>query len=171
MTPTGSTGHTLRVMLCALLLLAPLPASAADAFKPFKLKTLEGGELKLADVLGKATLVVFFFPRCPHCNAALPEIQKLHDSYMGQGLSTVWINVVPDEERLIADWRARGGFTVPVLLGGRSVQSDYKLVMTPTHYLLDSEGRVLSRHAGYTPGDEKGLEQEIQHALGLAVRP
>jgi peroxiredoxin len=140
-------------------------AAAAEKFKPFKMKTLEGAQKSLSDVLGKATLVVFFFPTCPFCNAAFPEIQKLHDSYKDRGLSMVWINVVPEEERLIADWRTRHGYTVPVLLGGRSVQNDYKLVMTPTHYLLDSQGKVLSSHAGYTAGDEKGLEREIQQAL------
>lgn len=81
------------------------------------------------------------------------------------GLSMVSINVVPQEERLIADWRTNHGYTVPILLGGRSVQSDYKLTMTPTHYLFDSQGKVLSRHAGYKPGDEKNLEREIQQAL------
>ena len=71
-------------LLCGALLLAlaaaPGRAAAADAFKPFKMKTLEGAQKTLPDVLGKATLVVFFFPTCPFCNAAFPEIQKLHDA-------------------------------------------------------------------------------------------
>jgi cytochrome oxidase Cu insertion factor (SCO1/SenC/PrrC family) len=154
-------------LVFGVLLLASvvMPAAAAERFKPFKLKTLDGVERTLADVLGKATLVVFFFPTCPYCNAAFPQIQKLHDTYKSEGLSMVWINVVPDEERLIPEWKARHGYTVPILLGGRSVPNDYKLVMTPTHYLLDSQGKVLSRHAGYTAGDEKSLEREIQQAL------
>jgi cytochrome oxidase Cu insertion factor (SCO1/SenC/PrrC family) len=156
------------VLLIALLLAAVAakdPAAAAESFKPFKLKTLDGSPRSLPDVLGKATVVVFFFPTCQYCNAAFPELQKIHDAYKDRGLSMVWINVVPDEERLIAGWLAKNGFTVPVLLGGRSVQNDYKLVMTPTHYILDSRGKVLSRHAGYNAGDEKTLERDIQQAL------
>ena len=110
--------------------------------------------------------MVFFFPSCSYCNAAFPEVQKIYDAYKDRGLAMVWINIVPDEESLIAGWRATHGYTVPVLLGGRSVQNDYKLVMTPTHYLLDSRGKVLSKHAGYTAGDEKSLERNIQQALG-----
>jgi cytochrome oxidase Cu insertion factor (SCO1/SenC/PrrC family) len=158
-----------RVLLGVLLLAAVAMqdrAAAADSFRPFKLKTLEGSQRSLPDVLGKATVVFFFFPSCQYCNAAFPEIQKIYDAYKDRGLSMVWINVVPDEEPLIADWRATHGYTVPVLLGGRSVQSDYRLVMTPTHYLLDSRGKVLSKHAGYSPGDEKTLERDIQQALG-----
>jgi glutathione peroxidase-family protein len=142
-------------------------AAAAENFKPFKVRTLEGAQTSLSDVLGKATLVVFFFPTCAFCNAAFPEIQKLHDTYKDQGLSMVWINVVPQEERMIPGWRRDHGYTVPILLGGRSIQNDYKLTMTPTHYLFDSQGKVLTRHAGYKPGDERALERQIQQALGL----
>jgi peroxiredoxin len=159
---------TVGVLLLATL---AMPAAAEKSFKPFKLKTPEGVERRLSDVLGKATFVVFFYPKCPYCNAAFPEIQKLHDRYERKGLSMVWINVIPDQAPLIAEWRARHHYTVPVLLGGPSAQNDYKLVMTPTHYLLDSEGKVLSRRAGYTPGDEVELEREIRQALGLNDRP
>jgi glutathione peroxidase-family protein len=156
--------------LCAVLLAVsvamPSRSAAAETFKPFKLKTLEGTQRSLADVLNKATLVVFFYPTCKFCNAAFPEIQKLHETYKDRGLSVVWINVVPEEERLIADWRTKHGYTVPILIGGRSVQNDYKIAMTPTHYLLDAQGKVLSRHAGYTAGDEKALEEQIRQALG-----
>jgi thiol-disulfide isomerase/thioredoxin len=156
-------------VVCGVLLMASIAMAdgmlAAERFKPFKMKSLEGAEKSLSDVLGKATLVVFFFPTCPYCNAAFPEIQKFHDRYKDQGLSTVWINVVPQEERLIPGWRSTHGYTVPVLMGGRSVQNDYKLTMTPTHFLLDAQGNVISRHTGYKPGDGKELEREIQQAL------
>jgi peroxiredoxin len=158
-------------VVCCLLLTGSVAiqngVAAAESIKPFRLKTLEGVTRSLSDVLGKATLVVFFYPTCPYCNAAFPEIQRLHDTYQDRGLSVVWINVLPEEEPLIADWRNKHGYTVPVLVGGRSVQNDYKLVMTPTHYLLDSRGNILSKHAGYKPGDEKNLERAIQHALDV----
>jgi thiol-disulfide isomerase/thioredoxin len=159
---------SIRAFLGALLITAiglQHPAGAAETFKPFKLKSVEGKETRLADVLGKATVVVFFFPTCGFCKISLPEAQKLHDAYRDRGLSMVWINVVPEEDRLIPDWRVKNGFTVPVLLGGRSAQNDYKLKMTPTHYLLDPTGRVLFKQAGFTHGDEKVLEQQIQRAL------
>ena len=157
-------------LLCTALLLTfamPEPMSAADKFKSFKLKTLDGAERSLQDVLGKATLVVFFYPTCPYCNAAFPEVQRIYSTYRDRGLSMVWINVITDEEKLIADWQRSHNYTVPVLLGDRPLAMSYNLRMTPTHYLLDAKGQVLSNHAGYKPGDEKQLEQSIQKALGL----
>lgn len=157
----------MKVVVCALLILGlalPVPASA-EKLRSFKLKTLDGIEKTLPDVLGKATLVVFFFPTCPYCNAAFPHVQKLYDKYREQGLSMVWINVLPDEQKLIAAWREKHGYTVPVLLGTRSTPNDYKVRMTPTHYLLDGRGEILSKQDGFSPGDETRLEQQIQKAL------
>jgi thioredoxin-related protein len=163
----GSRGWRL---LCGVLLVVSVAihalAAGAESFKPFKLKTLDGTDRSLAQVLGKATLVVFFYPTCKYCNAAFPEIQKLHDAYRDRGLSVVWINVLPEEERLIADWQTKNGYTVPVLVGGRSIVNEYRVAMTPTHYLLDAQGKVLSKKAGYKSGDEKSLESAIQDALG-----
>jgi thiol-disulfide isomerase/thioredoxin len=155
-----------RFLLLSLVVLVSTSALAAESFRAFKLKSLDGVEQKLSDVLGaKATLVVFFFPSCPYCNAAFPHVQKLYDSYKAQGLSMVWINVLPEEQKLIAAWREQHGYTVPVLLGSRSTPNDYKVMMTPTHYLLDARGQVLSKKAGFTAGDEQLLEAEIRKAL------
>ena len=112
-----------------------------------------------------ATLVVFFFPTCPYCNAAFQSVQKMYDTYRQQGLSIVWINVVPDEQKLIADWQMKHSYTVPVLLGSRSVPREYGVRMRPTHYLLNAHGEILSKQDGFTPGDETKLEQQIQQAL------
>lgn len=164
-----AVAHVVVLMLCAGTL-SPHAAAAdeREAFKPFKLKTLEGQEQTLADVLGpKATLVVFFFPTCKYCNEAFPSVQKIYDTYKSRGLSMVWINAVPREERLIRAWRQKHGYSVPVLVGAsnRALDKDYKVFMTPTHYLLDADGRIISTHAGFKPGDEKVLEDAIVRAL------
>ena len=168
---SAALGRAVAVLCGALLvysIAAPNGVLAAERFKPFKMKSLEGPQKSLSDVLGKATLVVFFFPTCQFCNLAIPEIQKFYDAYKDRGLAVVFINVVQEEEKLIPEWRSQHGYTVPILIGGRSVQNDYKLTITTTHYLLDAKGQVISRHAGFKPGDEKGLEQEIQQALAQA---
>jgi thiol-disulfide isomerase/thioredoxin len=158
----------LSVAIVVTALVVPSAASAAkvETLKSFKLKTPDGVDRTLSDVLGsKATLVVFFFPTCPYCNAAFPSVQKLYDTYKDRGLSIVWINVVPDEARLIAGWQTQHGYTVPVLLGKGSTPMEYKVRMTPTHYLLNARGEILEKKDGFSPGDEKTLEQNILKAL------
>jgi cytochrome oxidase Cu insertion factor (SCO1/SenC/PrrC family) len=153
---------------------APLTAAvlrAPDSFKPFSLRTLDGQKKTLKDFAGKVTLVNFFFPRCPYCNVELPEIQKIYDKYKDKGLSAVWINILPEEDNLIAGWEMAKNLTVPVLVGGSqaALQRDYGINSTPSTYLLDEQGRVLLHRDGYKPGDEKMLEAKIEAALGGSV--
>ena len=150
---------------------AARPAQASvDTFKPFVLKTLDGRKKTLRDYANKLTLVNFFFPRCPYCNAELPEIQKIYDRYKDHGLSAVWINILPEETNLVAGWQVAKNLTVPVLVGGsqEALQHDYAIQSTPTTYLLDELGRVLFHQDGYKPGDEKTLEARIAAALDAA---
>jgi len=86
----------------------------------------------------------------------------------------VWINILPDEERLIAGWQIAKNLTVPVLVGGSqdALQRDYHIESTPTTYLLGENGQVLFHKDGYTPGDERTLESQIEAALkGVALAP
>jgi len=149
----------------------PIAADGSATFKPFTLKTLDGKKKTLADFSNKVTLVNFFYPRCPYCNAELPEIQKIYDRYKDKGLSAVWINVLPDEQKLIPGWRAAKNLTVPVLVGGsqESLQRDYQIESTPATYLLDQNGHVLFHEDGYKPGDERLLEAKIAETLNVAL--
>jgi cytochrome oxidase Cu insertion factor (SCO1/SenC/PrrC family) len=152
-------------VVTAILTSAAGALAASDKFKPFKLRAVDGRQVALTDVLGRATLVVFFFPTCPYCNAALPHLQRIYDAHKDAGLAMVLINVVPAEDRLVAGWQAAHSYTAPVLLSSRSIADDYRVTMTPTHYLLSADGRILNAHAGYTPGDEKLIDREVVAAL------
>jgi len=168
------SGFFVATVLLCVLVASPPPATGGskppDKFKPFKLKTLDGAQKTLQDFQNKATLVEFFYPRCPYCNAALPEVQKIYDKYKDKGLSVVWINVLPEQNKLIAKWQEERHFTAPVLIGASqdSLQRDYRLIATPTCYLLGEKGEVLLYQSGYKSGDEKILEAKIAEALDIA---
>jgi thiol-disulfide isomerase/thioredoxin len=158
---------------CALaitLLLAQNYVLPKEGFKPFALKTLEGSPKTLQDYLNRATLVTFFFPTCGYCNGEFPHLQKIYDKYKDQGFSLVSINIMPDQNSLIADWLSSHQYKFPVLIGAtlEALQKDYDLRATPTHFLLDSKGKVLLKQTGYKAGDEKILEDKIQKALSPA---
>jgi peroxiredoxin len=156
-------------LLLILLLLCCESTPAADKFKPFKLKTLDGTTKTLQDFANKATLVAFYYPTCAYCNLALPEVLKIYDKYKDQGLSYVIINVKPQENKLIAGWQEKYNIIVPVLIGASqdSLIDDYHLTLTPTHHLLGIKGEVLLRQNGYNRGDEKTIEAKIQESLNV----
>ena len=142
-----------------------------DTFKPFSLRTVDGQKKTLKDYANKATLVNFFFPRCPFCNVELPEVQKIYDKYKDKGLSVVWINILPEENNLVAGWEMAKNLTVPVLIGGSqaALQKDYGINSTPSTYLLDEQGRILFHEDGYKRGDEKTIQEKVEAALGIGV--
>jgi protein-disulfide isomerase len=151
---------------------AAVPARDPDSFKPFtNLKTMEGRKKALKDVSGKVTVVNFFYPRCPFCNVEMPEMQKLYDKYKDRGVSVVWINILPEEVPLIPGWMVAKNLNVPVLIGASqdSLMKDYQVNATPTTYILGDKGQVLFYESGYTPGDEKKVEEKIAQALNLPV--
>ena len=170
----GAAGrHSRLVLLFVSAILAftilgtPAGAKGPKPFKPFKLKTLDGQKKTLADYAGKATLIAFFYPQCPYCNVAMPAVQKIYDKYKARGLSMVWINVVPDENKMIPKWMEEHDLTAPVLIGAsqESLMRDYDLVATPTHFLLGENSAVLLRQDGFKAGDDKLLEAKIATAL------
>ena len=143
------------------------PAPAHDTFKPFALRTVDGQRKTLRDYSNRLTLVSFFYPRCPYCNVELPEIQKIYDRYKDKGLSAVWVNILPEENGLIAGWQVAKNLNVPVLIGAsqESLQRDYGIESTPSTYLLDENGRVVYFEDGYKTGDEKIIEAKIRDVL------
>lgn len=167
---TKKSGAWIFWVVSAVILLAPTTIFSKDSFKPFKFKTPEGSQKVLKDYLGKATLVTFFFPTCEYCNQEFPHLQKMYDQYKDQGLSAVAINIVPDQNPLIAGWQKEHQYTFPILIGATvdGAGKDYDLKMTPTHFLLDPQGKVLLKQNGYKPGDEKTLEEAVKKALSGA---
>ncbi len=143
------------------------PVVAAGKFRPFSLETLDGKTKSLGDYLGRLTLVTFFFPTCGYCNGEFPHLQRIYDQYKDRGLVMVSINIMPDQDSLLADWQLKHKYTFPVLTGAtlEKMEKHYDLMATPTHFLLDSRGKVLFKQTGYKPGDENALEERIREAL------
>ena len=55
-----------------------VPARRGDRLPPFRLPSLDGGELTDAHLLGRRTLLTVFDPRCAPCIDLLPELARLH---------------------------------------------------------------------------------------------
>jgi len=58
------------------------------------------------------------------------------------------------------------GLTVPVLLDDSDISYGvYDIVYTPTTFVIDSRGRAVFRHVGFSEGQETMLEREISLLL------
>ncbi len=86
----------------------------------------------------------------------------------------VAMQIAPEENVLVAEWKAQGKYTFPVLFvpaatparpdGWDYAFQHYGVWLAPTDLLLDAARKVLFRHVGATG---TALEVEIRDLLGL----
>lgn len=81
----------------------------------------------------------------------------------------VALNVNTDQDAQLPEWRANGKYTFPIVLSSDKdfARTAYGVYGTPTNIILNVEGKMVFRHMGYDPGEEKALEAEIRELLGL----
>ena len=112
----------------------------ADRQAPgFTLPDLDGNPHSLADLQGRATVLVTFSSWCG-CRYDLPGWQALSDELADDGLSVVAVafDQHADDVREFAD-----GITIPVLLDSSHLLSElYAISNVPTVVWIDADGRV-----------------------------
>jgi peroxiredoxin len=155
----------------ALILIARVPAAAQRA-SDFTLNDLAGQAWSLyRSCPDKVVLIDFWATWCVPCVKELPHLQRFQDAYGEKGLQVVTISIDgPDSVADVSAFVARYHFSFPVLLDTESrVVSVYNpSLLVPHSVLVDRSGVIRHVHQGYSPGDERLLEQKI---LALLEEP
>ncbi len=151
-----------------LVVTCALPAWAQNAID-FSLKDLEGKTVRLAEQLGEDIILLNFWATwCTPCTKELLHFQKLHEAYTGEGLQIFTISVDgPQSSSQVKPFMQRYQYTFRVLLDVNSqVVALYNpQVILPYSLLIDRQGRIRHVQQGYSPGDEKLLEERILQLL------
>lgn len=127
-------------------LLSPDEGTGAPAFT---LTALDGKTYSLADARGRKVLLYFFAPWCNVCNLSAHNLEDMHRK-QDDDLAVVLVAISYGSVGAVRDYAQRHGLTMPILLDDGSVAQDYRIAATPTYYVLDEEGTVLSRSVGYS---------------------
>lgn len=130
----------------------------------FSLRDAAGQTVRLADLRGKVVLLCFSASWCPPCRAEAPRLEALYRKYSDHGLVILSINNEREHQAVI-DF-ARKMFTFPLLLDAGEVYSRYGVHGMPCTFLIDRDGKVVSRQTGYQPGTEQEIEKEVSRLLG-----
>jgi thiol:disulfide interchange protein DsbD len=94
---------------------------------------------------GAPVLLVFWATWCPYCNAAVPEINALHERGAGGELRILAVDYMENRETVDAFVRAKGVRFPVVLDGDGAVAGKYGVVGIPTYVLIDREGKIAYR--------------------------
>lgn len=144
-------------------------ASAAGSAPDFSLQSTDGRTVRLSDYTGKnVVLVDFWSTTCDPCMAEMPHLVDLYKKNKDKGFVVLAVSLdgpesLGDVNRVVHDKE----MIFPVLLDQETtVVSRYnpKKEM-PFWVLIDKNGSIVKSKAGYTSGDEKLLDAEVDKAL------
>jgi thiol-disulfide isomerase/thioredoxin len=115
----------------------------------FELPALDGKNLKLSDLRGKAVLLNFWATYCGPCKVEMPWFVELQKEYGPQGFQIVGVAMDDASTEEIAKFAKEMGVNYPILIGKDSVGESYGGVgVLPTTFFLDRDGRLIAREFG-----------------------
>lgn len=147
------------------------PAGTADSAdvgirKPapnFELTDLEGRPLSLEQLKGKVVIVDFWATWCPPCRLEIPGFVRLQEEYGPKGLQIVGLSM-DDGPEVVREFMAQMKINYPVAIVGADIAKAFGgIEAIPTTFVIDRQGRIVSRHVGYV--DAGTFQEEITSLL------
>ena len=134
------------------------------------MKKMNGKSVKLSEYLNKGPVLINFWATwCSPCKKEMVFLDQFERRYKDNGLSILSISI--DSQKSLAHVRSyirANNYTYDVFLDpNRQVFKKLNGNLMPTNVLIDKDGKVLWRHYGYIPGDEKNMDLELRSALKL----
>ena len=148
----------------------PGAASTSDAAPPdFELPTVNGGNERLSNHLGKDVVLIDFWATfCDPCMAAMPHLDELYKKHKDQGFVVLGISIDgPDSVAQVKSTVAKLGVSFPILLDQetRVVALYNPKTSAPFSVLIGRDGRIIAKKEGYTTGDSSAVDRDIEAAV------
>jgi thiol-disulfide isomerase/thioredoxin len=130
----------------------------------FSLETLDGKNMRLSDLRGKAVLLNFWATWCGPCKIETPWLVELQKEYAGQGLQVIGVAMDDSGKEDIEKFAKDMGVNYPVLLGKEAVGDAYGGVPAlPESFFIGRNGKIVDRIIGLKGRGE--IEDAIKKAL------
>jgi thiol-disulfide isomerase/thioredoxin len=143
---------------------APHLAGKSSVAPDFTLESLDGKNMRLSDLRGKAVLLNFWATWCGPCKIETPWLVELQKEYGAQGLQVVGIAMDDSGKDDIEKFAKDMGVNYPVLLGKEAVGDAYGGVPAlPESFFIGRNGKIVDRIIGLKGRGE--IEDAIKKAL------
>lgn len=115
----------------------------------FELPALDGKNLKLSDLRGKAVLLNFWATYCGPCKVEMPWFVEMQKEYGPQGFQVVGVAMDDASTDEISKFAKEMNVNYPILIGKDSVADSYGGVsVLPTTFFVDRNGKLIAREFG-----------------------
>lgn len=139
---------SILIILATILLLAgiagcavPIGSKVGDKAPDFTLATLDGGQIRLADLKGKPVVIAFWTTGCSACIYQMPFLVTANDE-LDNEVEFVSIDMGESSYQVqtAVDYY---GFSLPVALDSdEAVSTSYNIIYTPTNIIIDKHGII-----------------------------
>jgi thiol-disulfide isomerase/thioredoxin len=128
---------------------------------------ISGSAFPRASWTGKVVLVNFWATWCPPCREEVPEMISLQRQF-GDKLLIVGVSEDDDGPATVMRFAQHSRINYPIVMATPEVIAAYGGVPAlPTTFVIDTQGRVMTKHAGLHPIDT--YIREIRALLGQPV--
>jgi peroxiredoxin len=122
------------------------------------------GPKTIADAKGKVVILDFWATYCQPCRKSFPKYQALVEEFGGE-LAVIAVAVdeadEADEEK-IKDFAKQTGVSFTILWDKEhKTAAVYNPPKMPTAFVIDKEGNIRHKHAGYQAGEEENMAEEV----------
>lgn len=155
------------LVLLALLAGLWLSLSSPERAPQVQLALLDGKVASLTELgRGKVVLVNFWATSCPGCVKEMPGMVETYNTYRGKGYETVAVAMSYDPPAHVLNFARKNKLPFPVALDadGSAAQAFGGVMVTPTSFLLDKDGKIVKRILGEIRFPE--LHADLDKLLG-----
>ncbi len=156
-------------VVTALIVLAGLAwawlGDSAERAPDVAFETLDGDQIRLADLRERPVIVYFWATDCVTCMREMPDLVAMYEGLDERGLELIAVAMShddPDDVRAVQRERDLP-FRVVLDRDGELARAFNNVRVTPTKFLVAPDGRIRMRHIGST--DHAALSERIASHL------
>jgi thiol-disulfide isomerase/thioredoxin len=148
----------------------------ADSIRQTKVKTIDGGSLKLADFKNKVVVVNLWATWCGPCRMEMPDLVKLNNEYKSRGLVVLGVATTYNERDNLAgvkEFVKAQKVDYKVLWDDGALAEPLKQTVNgrnniPQSFVISRDGKITRHFIGFNPMSTPTLmRQAVEDALSV----
>lgn len=153
-----------KLFLTLILTLTVILDSFALQAPDFALKDESGKVVELSKLKSEVMFLTFWATSCHSCRDELPQISSsIYPKYKDR-VKFYAVVIDTDNPKYIPPIKREWSFNLPVLFGNSDVMEKYRIIGTPTTYIIGKNNNIVKIFIG--PQNIEKFEQAIKKALG-----
>jgi peroxiredoxin len=135
----------------------------SKAAPDFAVQTIDGNNLKLSELKGKAVVLNFWFIGCAPCRVEMPGLNSLVEEFEGKDVAFIGFALDPAEK--LREFLKDHPFDYSIVPNSTKIAELFGVSVYPTHILINKQGRIEYFLTGGSPERHEQLKPLIENLL------